>query len=155
MLQGTTAGFRVTCIFLLACCATAAEDVIAPLTACNVLHDLAAREGKDIAVFGRYSYRTTGRWIGEDACQLPIVEDLQDAPRPPANFALDNVVLHREWMEMKKHTSLGKFRFGTPDYDRWAVIYGRVQKHGDDAKKPAADLVIRGSGAIVFLNPDE
>ena len=49
----------------------------------------------------------------------------------------------------------GKFRFGTPDYDRWAVIYGRVeQRKGDDTKKAPANLVIRGSGVIVFVTPD-
>jgi hypothetical protein len=136
-----------------------ADEAIVPLTACEVLHDLAAQDGKNVTVFGRYSYRTTARWIGEEACQMAVVEDPKDAPRPPGNFAIDNVALHRKWAEMRKHTALGKFRFGTPDYDRWAVVFGRVEKRrGDekgDEKKAAADLVIRGSGVIVFLDPNE
>ena len=161
MLQGNTIGLRVVCLFLLGCCAIAADETIVPVAACDVLRDVTALDGKTVAVFGRYSYRVNNRWIGEEACpelqgvapHLTLVEDLQDGPRPPGNFALDNVALHREWVEMSKHTTLGKFRFGTPDYDRWAVIYGRVQKSSEDAKKPAANLIIRGSGVIVFLNP--
>ena len=54
---------------------------------------------------------------------------------------------------MVKKTALGKFRFGTPEYDRWAVVYGRVVARKDD-KKAAADLVFRGDGVIVFLTTE-
>ena len=46
-----------------------------------------------------------------------------------------------------------KFKFGTPEYDRWAVVYGRVVAHKGD-KKAAADLVFRGDGVILFLTTD-
>jgi hypothetical protein len=134
------------------------------LTVCEVLHDLPAQQGKNLAVFGRYSFRTTGRWVSEQACtpalegtpELWLVEDLKDAPHPPADFEIDGVSLHRKFTEILKHTALGKFRFGTPDYDRWAIIYGRVEgRKGDDAKKAPANLIIRGSGVIVYVTPDE
>lgn len=150
----------VCALALAAAAAQPAQAPLEPLTVCEVLRDLAAHDGKEFAILGRYSYRTTGRWIGEQACappldgppQLWLTEDLKDAPKPPANFEIDGVAVRRKFADMTKRTSLGKFRFGTPDYDRWAVIYGRVeQRKGDDAKKAPANLVIRGSGVIVFV----
>lgn len=152
------------CAGALLCAAAAIADApLAPLTVCEVLRDLPSHEGKDLAVFGRYSFRTTGRWVGEQACAPPIdappelwlVEDPKEAPHPPADFEIDGTALHRKFLDMTKHTSLGKFRFGTPDYDRWAVIYGRVEpRKGDDAKKAPANLLIRGSGVIVYVSPE-
>jgi hypothetical protein len=125
------------------------------------MRELPAQEGKDVAVIGRYSFREHGRWIGEQECvpatdtspaQLWLLEDSKDGPKPPSNFDLDGVVLNRKLAQVQRHTTLGKFRFGTPDYDRWAVIYGRVEaRKGDDAKKAPANLVYRGSGVIVVL----
>jgi hypothetical protein len=141
----------------------AAEAPIAPLSVCEVLHDLAAHEGKNVAVLGRYSFRTNGRWIGEQACtpavdtppQLWLVENTIEAPKPPDDFEIDGVTLRRKFTELAKHTTLGKFRFGTPDYDRWAVIYGRLEvRKGEDPRKASASLVIRGNGVIVFVTPD-
>ncbi len=140
-----------------------ADPPITPLSVCEVLRDLPAEEGKNVAVLGRYSFREKGRWIGEDACsppgenppQLWLVED-SSAPKPPDDFELDGGALHKKFLELRRHTSLGKFRFGTPDYDRWAVIFGQVKpRQGEDAKKAAANLVYRGSGVIIFLTPEE
>ena len=56
-------------------------------------------------------------------------------------------MLNKKFAELTHRTSLGKFRFGTPEYDRWAVVYGRVvARKGDAAKKAPADLVFRGDG---------
>jgi len=62
-------------------------------------------------------------------------------------------MLNKKFAAMVKKTTLGKFRFGTADYDRWAVVYGRVMARKDD-KKAAADLVFRGDGVIVFLTTE-
>ena len=138
-----------------------ADRPLEPSSVCEVLRDLPAHDGHDVAVFGRYSFRTTGRWIGEQACapavegpaQLWLAEDTA-APHPPADFEIDGAAVHRKFVDISKRTSLGKFRFGTPDYDRWAVVYGRVQQRkGDDARKAPANLLIRGSGVIVFVEP--
>jgi len=137
------------------------EPPLVPLTVCEALRDLPAEEGKPAAVMGRYSFRETGRWIGEQVCdpavteptQLWLVED-SAAPKPPENYELDGVALERKFTALRRHTTLGKFRFGAPDYDRWAVVYGRIEaRKGDEAKKAPANLVFRGSGVVIFLNP--
>jgi hypothetical protein len=157
-----------------------AADPVAPVTVCEVLSNLSAMEGKEVAVLGRYSFRKDGRWMAEQSCDaaggsVPILwlsEDTAAGPKPPGNYELDAALLNRKFAEILKRTSLGKFRFGTPDYDRWAVVYGRiVVRKPDAARKPdavrkpdaarkpdapqaAADLVFRGSGVVVFLTTD-
>jgi hypothetical protein len=49
--------------------AVAADPPIPPVTVCEILADLPAHEGKDVAVLGRYSFRRDGRWIGEQSCE--------------------------------------------------------------------------------------
>jgi hypothetical protein len=140
-----------------------AADAIAPVTVCEILSDLPAHDGKEVAVLGRYSFRRDGRWIGEQTCAatpatpaiLWLNEDSASGPKPPGNFELDAAVLNRKFADMLRHTALGKFRFGTPDYDRWAVVYGKIiVRKGDDARKAPADLVFRGSGVIIFLTTE-
>jgi len=148
---------RAACAVLLSCASFAADPPLAPLTVCEVLRDLPAQQGKDVAVLGRYSFRTSGRWVGEQACQpsldapptLTLVEE-SDAPKLPESYDLDGAAVHRKLTDVQRRTSLGKFRFGTPDYDRWAVVYGRVEK-----RTGAATLVFRGSGVVVFLTGQE
>ena len=156
--------FRALVLFCLIPVAAAAGDQpIVPLTVCEVVSDLPAHEGKEIAVLGRYSFRKEGRWIGEEACTpaasttplLWLTEDAAGAPKPPGNFELDAAALNRKFADMLRHTALGKFRFGTSDYDRWAVVYGRVvARKGDDSKKIPADLIFRGSGVVIFLTTE-
>ena len=139
---------RFLSVGLPACALTyPADGPVEPLTVCEIVRDLAAQEGKSVAVLGRYSFRTTGRWVGEDACepatqtppQLILVEDSKDGPKPPDNYSLDGAAVRRKFAAIERHTSLGKFRFGTPDYDRWAVVYGRVEaRKPDDTKKARA-----------------
>jgi len=154
----------VASIALLTCAGLAGDGPLVPITVCEVLRDLATEDGKSVAVLGRYSFRANGRWMAEQACgaqnaapsELWLVEDLKDGPKAPDDFEIDGAALHKKLTEMQKRTSLGKFRFGTPDYDRWAVIYGMVQlRKGDDAKKAPANLVFRGSGLVVFVNAAE
>jgi hypothetical protein len=155
---------RVLSVFILGSAATfSADPPILPLGVCEVLHDLPALEGKNVAVIGRYSFRENGRWVAEPSCappvtvppQLWLVEDLKGGPKPPGNFELDGVALNRKFVELQRRAPLGKFRFGTPDYDRWAVIYGRVEaRKGEDSKRAAANLIIRGDGVIIVLTPE-
>jgi len=127
---------------------------------CEVLRDLPAHDGQAIAVVGRYSYRTNARWLDQQACQpatglfpvLWVIEDLVKGPKAPDIFQFDAVELDKRLLEVQQHTPLGKFRFGSTDYDRWAVIFGRLEsRKGDDAKTAAANLVIRGTAMIIFL----
>jgi hypothetical protein len=135
-----------------------ADAPVVPLTVCEVLRDLPAHQGKNVAVLGRYSFRTNGRWMGEQACDPASVEAPQlllqedpEGPKPPDQFELDGVAVTKKLTEVQRRTSLGKFRFGTPDYDRWAVIWGRVAPGAPGDKRAAANLVFRGNGVIVFL----
>jgi hypothetical protein len=137
---------------------------LAPLTVCDVVRDLAAQDGKAIAVLGRYSFRSSGRWLEEQACdpaaalppQLRLVEDRADGPKPPDSYELDVADLHSKLADIEKRTSLGKFRFGSLEYDRWAVVFGRVEAaKGADAGKTPASLAFRGDGVIVFVTPRE
>ena len=149
---------------LLCAFALAADPPLVPLTVCEVLRDLPSYEGKSVAVVGRYSFRENGRWMGAQVCDagspvpggapplLWLVEDSGDGPKPPGDFELGAVALNRKFAGIRQRTSLGKFRFGTPDYDRWAVIYGRVEtRKAEAAKQAPANLVFRGSGVVVFL----
>jgi len=159
--QGNIGGWRFAYVPVLLCAfALAADPPLVPLTVCEVLHDLASHEGKTVAVVARYSFRESGRWMGEQACDagspapplLWLVEDSNDGPKPPGDFELDAVALHRKLALIQQRTSLGKFRFGTPDYDRWAVVYGRVEtRKAEAARQAPANLVFRGSGVVVFL----
>lgn len=137
-----------------------ADPPMTPVSVCEVVRSLPGMEGKDVAVLGRYSYRPDGRWVSEQSCdppaamppQLWLVEDTAQAPKPPEQYEFDSVALHKKLAEIERRTSLGKFRFGTPGYDRWAVVYGRVEaRKGDDAKKIPANLLFRGSGVVVFV----
>ena len=141
--------------------APCANAPIIPQTVCEILHDLNASERGPVAALGRYSFREQGRWLSEQSCDgaasppiLWLTEDGTDGPKPPADFELDGVALNRKFADVRKRTALGKFRFGSSDYDRWAVVYGRVEpRSGDAAKQAAANLVFRGDGVVVFLMP--
>jgi hypothetical protein len=140
--------------------AVCADSAIVPVTVCEVVRDLSQYQDKTVAVLGRYSFRQNGRWLAEQSCEdLPVsdaklwlVEDAKDGPKTPSDFEIAAPTLDRKWADMRKRTSLAKFRFGTPDYDRWAVVYGRVEtRKGEASKSAAADLVFRGDGVVVFL----
>ncbi len=135
---------------------------VMPLTVCEVLRDLPAQTGKTVAILGRYSYRENGgSWISEDSCGAPaptlppnttpelwMIVD-RNGPRLPDDYELDGPALHRKLADMQRRTTLANFRFGTPDYDRWAVVWGRIEaRKGGEPRKSAANLVYRGEGVI-------
>jgi hypothetical protein len=149
---------------MLCALAPAAEPPLVPLTVCEILHDLPALDGKTVVVVGRYSFRQNGRWMGEQSCQAapatpPLIwltEDARDAPKPPGDFELDAAVLRRKFLDIQRRTALAKLKFGNPEYDRWAMVYGRIEaRKGEAQKQAAANLIFRGSGVLVFLTPDE
>jgi hypothetical protein len=158
--QGTL-GARAMLLLLASAATFSAEAPIVPLGVCEVVRTLADHDSKNIAVLGRYSFRESGRWISEDTCdpaaeappQITLVQSSL-GPAAPGEFELDAAALRKKLTAIQHHTSLGKFRFGTPDYDRWAVVFGQIKaRHGDDAKKAAANLIYRGDGVVIFLTP--
>jgi hypothetical protein len=143
--------------------APAADNTLQPLTVCEVLKDLPANDGKILAVLGRFSFRRDGRSINQETCgpkpaagetappnSIRLTDDAKSGPKPPEVFALDAATLSRKLKEVQEHTSLRTFRFGTPDYDRWAVVYGKIE--AEKSRPGAAHLVYRGDGVILFLH---
>jgi hypothetical protein len=143
--------------------ATAADTALEPLTVCEVLKDVPTQDGKTVAVLGRFSFRREGRTLNEESCgmnreageppppnAIRLTDDSKNGPKPPEVFALDGSAVNRKLKTIQEHTRLHTFRFGTADYDRWAVVYGRLEV--DKAKPPAARLVYRGDGVVLFLH---
>jgi hypothetical protein len=152
---------RVAFAGALACApALPADPPLEPVSVCDVVRDLPAMEGKSVAVLGRYSFRDSGTSLGEQSCQpavavpaqLRLREDSKDGPKPPGSLEIDATGLRQKLADLRKRTSLGKFRFGSSDYDRWAVVYGRVEAaKSADGKTAPASLVFRGDGVVIFL----
>lgn len=147
-------------ILLLAVCAPCADGPVVPYTVCEILSDLTHFQDSPVAALGRYSFRSDGRWLSEEACGgssgapvLWLAEDGKDGPKTPNSFEIEGATLNRKFTDLRKHTTLGKFRFGSPDYDRWAVVYGKVQPLKGGSKKAPAELVFRGDGVVVYLMP--
>ena len=175
---------RLAILFLTFVCPPieGAEPALQPVTVCEVLQDLPAYDGKVAAVVGRFSSRQTGRWLGEQKCSRKLVTgdqewpnafwvvyDPADAPKPPAVLAVDAPLLAQKLRAVKIGTSLTKLRFGSPDYDNWAVVYGRVETRKDLVTVTAsgtrkngfgygesspARLVCHGDAMVIFLNDD-
>jgi hypothetical protein len=169
-----------TCLFLLfqGAAPPAADAPLEPVTVCELLKNPGAYEGKPILVMGRYSFRRTGRFLGEEACGEPLAtgqkpapvvlglaDDANSAPKVPQLLQIDAKAVERKLERIKRATSLGRFRFGSADYDRWAAVYGQIEKIPQPAVVPAAAtvgepaspparLLIRGDGAIVFLGSE-
>jgi hypothetical protein len=137
-----------------------------PMTVCEILEDLKQFEGQPVAILGRYSFRSEGRWMSEDDCKssdahpsehalIWLAYEPQSAPRMASGFQMDGAAIEQKLVQIKKRTSLKQFRFGTPDYDRWAVVYGEIrmpEKAAPHAHHDApAELVYGGDGYVVFL----
>ena len=148
---------------LSAAAAWCADTTLVPMTVCEIARNLPANEGKIIAVLGRYSFRSNGRWVAEDACakgeagaEFWMIEDFKDAPKPPDQLILDSASLKKKFADIQTRSKLGTFRFGTSDYDRWAVVYGRVEAaKGTEGRKSDGVLVFRGNSVIVVITPGE
>lgn len=164
---------RIVCFGLLLAAGVCGRDApLQPVTVCEVLKDLSSYNGKTVVVVGRFSFRKTGRWLSEEACQpkvenpaaepthLRLAYEPKSAPKLSPVFAIDEVSLKQKVKLVKLHTALKEFRFGSPDYDRWALVYGRVEARPAPASDPAtpaspAQLSYYGDGVILFLNDEE
>jgi len=143
-----------------------------PVRVCEVLADLSARDGKVVAVLGRFSFRENGRFLSEDGCErtlaagdsawpnaLRVVFDPKSGPALPPRLELDAADVYQPLKLVRQRTALGKFRFGSVDYDRWAVVFGRIEVGGavKTGPKPAApaQIVCGGESAVlVIADPD-
>jgi hypothetical protein len=167
-------GTFLTCIWLaigsvLLFCVSAlpaADPTVQPVTVCEVLSDFNAFEGKTVALIGRFSFRSHGRWLGEEACEfkpssgeptrtgvIAIATDPKTAPEAPPVLRIDDISAGQKLQRIKRRTALQKFRFGSSDYDRWAIIYGRIERKDRKGGAPI-QISIHGDGVIVFLRDE-
>jgi hypothetical protein len=127
-----------------------------------------------VAVVGRFSYREAGRFLSEKMCDstknqgppdpaaILVVYDSKSAPKPPQDLYYDRSLVDKELELIRRQTSLASFRFGSQDYDRWAVVYGRIEMNKDSTPRskslgsefaPAPARIIISSGTmVVFIN---
>lgn len=149
---------RILGVFVCLLVLPAAEPPLDPVPVCQAAVNWKEYDGKAVAVLGRYSYRESGpqrgRWLDQDACGDPggreVIRLMLDAgagPKPADQITMDERALDSRLTAVKEHTKLGKFRFGSADYDRWAVVFGRFRHTGEHE----AELVYRGDGAVFFL----
>ena len=144
------------------------EALLKPLTVCEALEDLKTHDGAAIAVLGRYSFRSDGRWLSENECPggtptahsehpdlIWLSYEPQSAPHLAHGYQLDGALTAEKLQLVKKHTSLKQFRFGTADYDRWAVVYGQVRAADKSSNAShhgaSAELAYAGDGYVMFL----
>lgn len=122
-----------------------------PIRVCDVLQNPTAFEGKTVALVGRYSFRQTERSLREEKCgaspggAIRIEFDKKVAPATPDRLDFDGVVVQRLLKAVQQQTALAKFKFGTPDYDRWAVVYGRFET------TKSLRLVCVGDSVVMFI----
>ena len=130
----------------------APQPQVEPVRVCEVLQDLTAYTGKVVAVVGRYSFRQTGRFLSEESCDRKLVThnftwpdvmrvtfDEKDGPKPPEHMEIDTRTVYRKLRQIEQHTALAKIRFGSPEYDRWAVVYGRVEPSSEFASSASPE----------------
>ena len=146
---------RVVLIAAGTACRLAAADLPEPIRLCTLLENLTGYEGKVVVVVGRFSFRENRRTLSEDKCgnhpggALRITFDKSDAPPTPERLDMDGTAVRKILKSVQQQTSLSKFKFGTADYDRWAVIYARVQNTKSDHASP--HLVCAGDSVLFFL----
>ena len=154
----------VLTILACACAAAFAADVPAPLqpvTVCEILAHPDVYAGKPIVVVGRFSFREYGRFLSEKGCVLHILLDSKNGPVPPAAFSVDVEATNRKLADVRKTTNLASFRFGSSEYDRWAMVYGRVEpapppeRHGEREFDNAASQVVCRSQTLLIILHDQ
>jgi hypothetical protein len=117
-----------------------------------------------VLIAGRISKRGNRRYIGEDGCdgggrELSIQFDAANGPMPPDSFGVSTAEVKRKFDTIIPHTALREFRFGTGEYERWAMVLGRVEMEAPAPKPDSSDappgavtgeVVCRGE-ALIFL----
>jgi hypothetical protein len=162
--------FILIFIFAVAPPAVAQEPAnVQPVRVCAILQDLTSYTDKVVAVVGRFSFRHEGRFLSEENCGsagsvLPVAFDRKLAPKTPDHLEIEAGAVTKLLKMIQQSTALTKFRFGTPDYDRWAVVYGRVERedqlrtvvlntggHGSTLEAGHAQLVCAGDSVVMFV----
>ena len=146
---------------MLACAQAMGADAPAalqPVTVCEALAHPDDYAGKPLAVVGRFSFRENGRFISEKNCVLRVVLDGRNGPVPPVMFAVNNETAKQKLADVRKTTALANFRFGSSDYDRWAMVYGRIEPVPASEKRGAREfgdassqILCRSQTLVIYL----
>ncbi|HZU26529.1 MAG TPA: hypothetical protein VFA04_13470 [Bryobacteraceae bacterium] len=157
------ARFRLAAALLSAALPALGAAAAHPVRVCDVLRKPEEYAGKAMLVLGRLSSRESGRFLGEERCSdqgkpvlLELHPDRQAGPLPDGSIDVDRAAVEHDIAEMKKSTALHTFPFGSGEYDRWAIVYGRVEIPTANTK-PASDryagkIVLRSDSLVIFLN---
>jgi hypothetical protein len=134
--------------------AAAAEPAVQVVRVCEALQDISSYAGN--------------KPKPEGTSVLRVAFNAQTAPKPPQPMIVDEGAVFRKLKQIKASTALRQFRFGSQDYDRWAIVYGRLdpaKPSEPQAQTPApakdglgsspADLICRGEGVILFLDDSQ
>ena len=140
-----------------------APAVLQPVTVCEALAHPETYSGKAVLLLGRFSFRDYGRFLSEKGCVLHLMFDSKNGPVPPAAFSVDTGATDRKLDAVRKSTNLATFRFGSSDYDRWALVYGRIggriepvpvpEKHGNrEFDGASGEVLCHGQTLLIFLH---
>jgi hypothetical protein len=150
--------------------AEAQPEVIVPVRVFEALQQLEKSAGKMVAMIGRFSFRETGRYLSDRPCgseadgQEGVVRVTFDtSPRSASitRIEFDGGAVRRELANVKRCNTLKKIRYGSPEYERWALVYGRIQppQKSQESVPPAdkefphiaASVICGGEAALLFL----
>jgi hypothetical protein len=131
---------------------------------CDVFRDLPAAGGKTVVAIGKLSFRQSGRTLSEGRCVvspgekvysavLEVAFDSKTAPRPDGPLSIPSANVYKKLGQVKRTTDLGRVRFGSPDYDRWAFIYGRVENAAEPQSAAGNNPSAPGSTALAKTAP--
>lgn len=152
-------------------CAADAQPERSPLKPTRVCEAISEVEagGKAVAVIGRFSFREYGRFLSEASCgedegtsSLQVIYDDNSGIKTPDEFVLDRTDLYEKLAVVKRKTRLKQFRFGSTEYDRWAVVYGRIEpltesdrkgasRHGSEFAGVSGRLVCQSETMVVVI----
>jgi hypothetical protein len=148
----------------------AQPQVIVPVRVTEALQQLEKLSGKMVAIIGRFSFRESGRYLSEHPCEngqegqegvMRVTLDTASRSASITRIEFDGAAVRRELATVKRCNPLKKIRYGSPEYERWAMVYGRLEqprKSNEPGPPPdkefphiAASVVCGGEAAIIFL----
>lgn len=154
----------------------AADAVMEPVRVCEALLGPGAYDGRAVALLGRFSFRESGRFLSEETCgkelktggvvwppAVRLAEDSKSAPRPDGGLQIDAAAMDRKLAAVRERTALRRYAFGSPEYDRWAIVYGRLEVNREFANPSGGapepgrpllpgTLLYRGDGVVLFIH---
>lgn len=141
-----------------------------PVRVSEALQQLEKLSGKTVALIGRFSFRETGRYLSERPCEsgqeghegvIRVTFDSSPRSASITRVEFDGGAVRKELATVKRCNPLKKIRYGSPEYERWALVYGRLEppaKSQESAPAPdkefpqiAANVICGGEAALMFL----